>query len=207
MPYNETRVVHDADAHIMEWPTWLIDYADPAVRDRLEPHDYGDDGAANPLTMDRLREKHASAEYRADEQAEIMARKNFWATGGFISEDRPRALDLLGFSSQLIFNTFNNSRFSGARGDLDLAYGTAGAHNRGMLDFCAADRGCCRPLRPAGRFRPVAAAARGRSRGCGSPAGALGLPAGHSPSHIGLDPVWATPRRPASRWCSTSAAR
>ena len=30
MPYNSTgRVVHDADAHIMETPSWLRDHADP----------------------------------------------------------------------------------------------------------------------------------------------------------------------------------
>ncbi|MGL4300475.1 MAG: hypothetical protein ACRCW4_15520, partial [Candidatus Neomicrothrix subdominans] len=48
-------------------------------------------------------------EYRADEQAEVMARKNFAATGSFIADDRPRALDLLGFSSQLVFNTFTTA--------------------------------------------------------------------------------------------------
>ena len=38
MPYIEGRVVHDADAHIMEEPTWLIDHADPGVRERLQPN-------------------------------------------------------------------------------------------------------------------------------------------------------------------------
>ena len=37
MPYSSGRVVHDADAHIMETPTWLRDYADPAIRDRIAP--------------------------------------------------------------------------------------------------------------------------------------------------------------------------
>ena len=43
----------------------------------------------------RLRAKHASAEYQATEAADIMSRKNFAATGSFVAEDRPRALDLL----------------------------------------------------------------------------------------------------------------
>ena len=44
MPYVEGRVVHDADAHIMEWPDWLPEYADPDVRDRV-PHRTLDDGS------------------------------------------------------------------------------------------------------------------------------------------------------------------
>ena len=39
-----------------------------------------------------------------------MNRKNFAATGSFLAEDRGRAIDLLGFSSQLVFNTFHNRR-------------------------------------------------------------------------------------------------
>jgi hypothetical protein len=30
MAYISDRVVHDADAHIMEPPNWLRDHADPA---------------------------------------------------------------------------------------------------------------------------------------------------------------------------------
>lgn len=54
-----------------------------------------------------------------------MARKNFAATGSFIAEDRSRALDLLGFASQLIFNTFHNSRLHDWEhsGDLEVAIG------------------------------------------------------------------------------------
>ena len=37
-----------------------------------------------------------------------MLRKNWSALGSFLKEDRPRALDLLGFASQLVFNTFLN---------------------------------------------------------------------------------------------------
>ena len=47
----------------------------------------------------------------------------------------------IGVASQLLFNTFHNSRLYHweRSGDLELAYGTARAHNRGMLAFCADD--------------------------------------------------------------------
>lgn len=40
MPYIEDRFVHDADAHVMEPPSWLQDYADPSIRERIDPPGY-----------------------------------------------------------------------------------------------------------------------------------------------------------------------
>ena len=207
MPYVSGRIVHDADAHIMETPSWLRDHADPDIRDRIAPlslsggnelQQTGDpDEQLRDLTaaFDRIAEKHASAEYRATEAADIMARKNFAATGAFIADDRPRALDLLGFSSQLMFNTFHNRRLHDweHRDDLDFAYGTARAHNRGMLEFCAVDERllptCYVPIVDFDRAKAMA-----RESIAGGAAALLiasGCPPNHSPSHRALDPVWA----------------
>lgn len=205
MPYIEGRLVHDADAHIMEPPTWLRDYADPAIRDRIAMPGYvnelrqTDEHGASPEEFDaafaRIAERHASPEYRADEAAEIMNRKNFAATGAFIREDRPRCLDLIGVSSQLVFNTFHNRRLHDweHRDDLDFAYGVARAHNRGMVEFCDIDARllptCYVPL--ADFDRAAAMAREALEMGAAALLVASGCPKTHSPSHVGLDPVWA----------------
>ena len=208
MTYNQLgRVVHDADAHIMETPTWLRDYADPGIRDRIQPLDLGGGNELRQtgdiesqladlrLTFDRLAERHASDEYRADEGVEIMARKNFAATGSFVVADRPRALDLLGFSSQLMFNTFHNRRLRDWEhgGNLDLAYGTARAHNRGMVEFCSVDARllatCYVPL--VDFDRAAAMADEAINTGAAALLIASGCPPDHSPSHRSLDAVWA----------------
>ncbi len=207
MPYNTGRIAHDADAHIMETPTWLGDHADPGIRRRIAPLRYpggnelrqtGDPAEQSrdlTASFDRLRAVHASDEYRSLEAQEIMARKNFAATGSFIAEDRPRALDLLGFSSQLVFNTFHNGRLRNWEhsGDLDLAYGTARAHNRAMVEFCSIDARllptCYVPL--VDFDRAAAMADEAIAMGAAALLVASGCPPTHSPSHIGLDPVWA----------------
>jgi predicted TIM-barrel fold metal-dependent hydrolase len=207
MPYSEGRVVHDADAHVMETPTWLRDHAEAAFRDRLPVLSYpggnelrqtGDPAEQQHdllASFDQLRARHASAEYRADEEAEIMARKNFAATGSFIAEDRPRALDLLGFSSQLVFNTFHNGRLHDLEhaGDPALAYAAARAHNRGMLEFCSVDPRLLPSLYVplAEPEQAVAATRDALEQGAAALLVASGCPPGFSPSHQDLFGVWA----------------
>jgi predicted TIM-barrel fold metal-dependent hydrolase len=195
MPYVEGRVVHDADAHIMETAEFLAQFAPERIRGHL----LGFDGSAAVATPARQVEKvlarHADPDYRARDAEELMSRKNWAATGAYFKADRPKALDLLGFSSQLVFNTFVNghmARLERTSTDLDLVYGVAETHNRAMLDFCSSDR----RLLPTA-YVPLADFERTRALASDCIAqGFSGLlvpsqcPRTHSPSHTGLLPLW-----------------
>ncbi len=196
MPYAEGRIYHDADSHIMEPPDWLFPYADETTRSKMEslyqatlaPGEH--DEMADHLAL------QGDPAFRAKDEAEIMLRKNWRATGATLKEDRPRALDLLGFETQYVFNTFANLSLQKAEhgDDVDLAVGMAEAHNRAMLDFCSVDpkrllSTCYVPLMDIERAPGIAAKAiRDGAKGLLI---ACACPKHHSPSHVGLDPLWA----------------
>jgi uncharacterized protein len=195
MTYAGGRVVHDADSHLMETPEWFHPYADPGIRERMKPVYVSTVKPGEEHFIDKLRRKHRDPAERPAAEAEIMLRKNWSAMGSFLKEDRPRVLDLLGFESQLVFNTFLNKYLVQVEHgkDLDFAYGLARAHNRAMADFCAADR---RLLAvgyvPLANFERAAAMAKEAIElGCKALMIPSACPPGHSPSHIGLFPVWA----------------
>ncbi len=205
MAYINDRVVHDADAHIMETPDWLRDHADPAIRERLDRPGYANelrqmgDNAAQLADISTafamIVDKHNTDDFKATAARDVMLLKNFAAPGSFIAEDRPAVLDAIGVQSQLVFNTFHNAKLYEWEhsGDLDLAYGSARAHNRAITEFCSVDERllttCYVPLVDI----DLAAEIAGESidMGASSLLIASGCPDGHSPSHIGLDRVWA----------------
>ena len=196
MSYAGTLAIHDADSHILETPTMLHDFADPDIRERIDPQYFFHAIGSQRILEDfsAYRRNHADPLYRSRDEAELMIRKNWNATGSFIKEDRSQALDMLGFKSQLVFNTFWNGNLVRMEhgGDVELTYGVARAHNRAMLDFCAVDRRllatCYVPLMEFDRAARIAGEA--------IKAGAKALlvpsacPKGHSPSHVRLDTVW-----------------
>lgn len=195
MTYAGDRLIHDADAHIVETPDWLEPYADPDTRPKLKPIYVSTVKPGEENHIDTIRERRNDPADRAKGEAELMLRKNWSALGSFVAEDRPRALDLLGFRSQLVFNTFANQHLLAAEhgDDLDFAYGIARAHNRAIVDFCSGDRRLLAvgyvPLADFGRARAMAAEAL--ASGCKALMVASACPRRHSPSHVALDPVWA----------------
>jgi predicted TIM-barrel fold metal-dependent hydrolase len=195
VPYVEGRVVHDADSHVVETPDWLAPWADPDVRARMRPLYVSTVKPGEEHGIDAIRARRDDPAERAAAERELMLRKNWRALGSFLKEDRPRALDLLGFATQLVFNTFSTDYLLRAElgDDLELAYGLARAHNRAMVDFCATDR----RLLPVGYVpladfeRARAMAAEAIAMGCRALLVPSACPRRHSPSHVGLFPVWA----------------
>jgi len=191
MPYATGRVIHDADAHIMEVPGFLEQHLEAKYRDIvtdtvLFPRREGFHG--------HLTEAHRTGVSEAFDDSQIMVAKNWNALGSYRKQDRTRSIDLLGFASQLVFTTalLNYSSVLEAGRDADLAYAVARAHTRHLVDFCSVDR----RLLPTGYvplldFERTAKAAR---EAIDLGAKALLIPSrpdNHSPSHIGFDPLWA----------------
>ena len=195
MPYITDHFVHDADSHVMETVDWLLPFSPSAIRAKLEAklrHAYS---LGRNSEVDVAAGLHADPDYRAHDAEQIMARKNYRATGSFIRMDRPRALDLIGVKSQLVFPTSANVMLEGLEheADLDLLYGTAEATNRSQIDFCSVDA----RLLPVG-YVPLADMARASATakealamGCKALLVPWACPRTHATSHVNLDPVWA----------------
>jgi predicted TIM-barrel fold metal-dependent hydrolase len=121
----------------MELSDWLVQYADPGLRQWIRPLQLGGAGKlAEEAVADAQKRRGDAAAARALEE-NVMGAKGWAALGAFDPGERSRALDLLGFERQLVFSTFAATQFTG--GDLDLLYGGTLAHNRAMADFCCED--------------------------------------------------------------------
>ncbi len=195
MAYVEGRIVHDADTHVMEVPGFLDDYVTGELRAKIEALGLFERRPGFRDKLPDLARRQEDAAWRAGAVPELLLRKNWDALGAFRREDRPTALDQLGFASQLVFTTalLNTTGRVEHQGDPDLAYGLAAAHNRYIVDFCAVDRRLL-PVAyvPLMDFARTSAAAREAiALGCKALMIPSRCPAQHSPSHIGLDPLWA----------------
>lgn len=194
MTYANGRLIHDADSHLMELDDCLDAYFDPTLLARYHASAGYQAQLARGLRPGRSPEAHADAAFRAAVAPNIMLRKNHEAHGAFLRADRPEALNLLGFASQLVFTTFCLSNFGLDQGDdMALCYAAADAHNRMLADFCSVDeRLLATAYVPLEDFtRAAAAAALAIRLGAKALMVPSACPQRHSPSHVGLDAVWA----------------
>jgi predicted TIM-barrel fold metal-dependent hydrolase len=194
MAYVTDRVVHDADSHLMELDDCLDPWFDKASLQAFHALPEYQRKKTNAAWKRDVQARHADDAFRAEADGAILLRKNYDAMGSFRKEDRPHALDLLGFASQLVFTTFCLRNFGlDEAADTELGYAAARAHNRMMTDFCSVDRRflatCYVPL---GDFdRALATAKDAIALGAKALLIPSYCPPTHSPSHVGLDPVWA----------------
>jgi uncharacterized protein len=195
MAYVEGRVIHDADSHIMELPGYLDDYVEARFKPQMDADASFRRRPSLKSEAPEIQRRHDDPAWRAEDGAQIMLRKNWDAVGAFRGEDRSKALDHLGFASQLVFTTALLSHINKLEhgDDVDLAYAAADAHNRYMVDFCAGDR---RLLAvgyvPLMDFASAAETARDAiATGCKALMIPSECPKTHATSHIGLDALWA----------------
>ncbi len=194
MAYIENRLVHDADSHLMEMADCLDPYFDANLLKRYQEHPNLGVRVGNRLAVEEAQKRQADVEFRAAAEENIMLRKNYDAEGAFLKEDRPAAVDHIGVASQLVFTTFCLGNFGFDQlDDKALCYGAATAHNRMMTDFCSIDKRLLAtayvPLEDFEEAEKTAKAAI--EMGAKALMVPSWCPQNHSPSHIGLFPVWA----------------
>lgn len=194
MAYIEGRLVHDADSHLMELSDCLDPWFEKKLLSRFRDLDSVGVKVGDGRWEEKARAIQADTQFRDSIDDNIMLRKNYEAHGAFLQEDRPKALDLIGVASQLVFTTYCLGNFGlDQGGDMELCYGAASAHNRMMTDFCKVDKRLLAttyvPLEDFDRAEAVAKQAIELG------AKALMIPSwcpqSHAPSHTGLFPVWA----------------
>ena len=140
MSYAGTRLINDADSHLMELPDFLTTHADPDIRAELAPMLASLTGIfyATAHAGRRGHPPRRRAELAALGDNLTCGPKWHEALGAFSGEERGQALNLLGFKRQVIFSSFCARPIFTAP-TASLRYGAARAHNRAMAEFCAAD--------------------------------------------------------------------
>jgi hypothetical protein len=112
MPYVHDRIVHDADSHLMELADCLDDFIDPKFRSAYDELPKLKAWPRDGKWVTAARAKQSDPAFREGAATNILLRKNYEALGAFTREDRPRALDELGFASQLVFTTWCLGNFA-----------------------------------------------------------------------------------------------
>jgi len=191
MAYAEGRTYYDADSHLMELSDWLVQYADPGIRERIRPLYLGGAGALADKAVKDAETRRGDREAARQLEENVMGPKGWSALGAFDPAERSRALDLIGVSKQLVFTTFAPTQFAGD--DLDLLYGGTRAHNRAVADFCSGDRRMIAvALVPWGDpLRCVIEAEEAIRLGCGAILVPSAPPKDLSPTHPAYHPFWA----------------
>jgi uncharacterized protein len=189
MAYVENRTIHDADSHVMEFPETIGEFMSKKHFDQFKPFMRSRDKD----WVNQMKALQDDPAYCSGAEREIMLRRGHMALGAFRKEDRPRALDYLGFTSQLMFTTDSLDNYGLETGETnELACEAARAHNRMMADFCSVDKRLLAtgyvPLVDFDEAPRIASEAL--EMGCKGLIIPSRCPPGHSPSHFAFEPLW-----------------
>ncbi len=144
MTYAETRIIIDADSHIIELETFLAKAARQADLPLIRPMDEQTELPVMKPGLDRGKELY---EKRLDdsefmkkfEDALLDNTKNGWSRlGAFDPKERSHALDLLGFKIQWVLPTFSFHQVAHVK-EPELLEAGARTLNKAMADFCHHD--------------------------------------------------------------------
>lgn len=127
MPYATGRLIHDADSHVMEPADWLVPFAEEGMKERLMRRDAPNGRPPVQAPKEKVIE------------GLIAGPKGRLAYGAYDPAERTRALDELGFATQLVFPTSALRPFRTTK-DQDVLYVGARAANAAMASFCADKR-------------------------------------------------------------------
>ncbi len=189
MTYAGGRRIVDADSHLMEWPGFLADHADPAFRDAMPPIGGGRSG----LTLTDGTRPDAERDGLVALGDDLVRKGPKWhaALGAVVPAERSTALDLLGFEHQVVYSSLCAPLFDIA--DPELRYAAYRAHNRAVAGFCDGDERLLGvgigDLDDLDRSLPELDVALDLGlREIWIPARA---PGGRAPGHVDHDPFWA----------------
>lgn len=194
MTYAQGREIQDADSHIFESPDFYFPFMEKAVREKADPL-YSASSGFTAENFAAAAARHNDPEFLKEREGALMQRKLWEAMGAFQREDRSKAMDLLGFRRQIVYDSFLRLQLREYEQgeDMDFLYGLARAHVRAMLDFCGDDERLVAagyvPL--ADPERSVAHMKFALESGCKAVTLAVDCPTRQSPSHKDLDPMWA----------------
>ena len=142
MSYADGRVIRDADSHLMELPDFLSRNVEASMLDQIpslndirladvgaQMREYRGARGHDPATVKQL-----------VGLGDCLTRGPKWhqALGAFNGTERGIALNLLGFSQQVVFSSFCATKIFESR-DVKIMYAAAAAHNRSMAEFCEFD--------------------------------------------------------------------
>src|SRR5262245_12110579 len=186
MTYAGSRRMIDADSHLMEWPTFLTEFASREVAARL-PKLVPDVGPWADPARTQARERLVEL------GGELLRKGPKWydALGSVDPAERSTALDLLGFERQVVYSSFCAPLFDIA--DAELRYAAYRAHNRAMAAFCGRDPRITGVAMCDldGGAQSLAELDFALDSGLGEIWIPARAPAGKSPGHPSHDPFWA----------------